>query len=699
MQYPAAGVLAALDELLSAAVRHATATDPRAVQDRWRGLRLDQEAVEILLERGTLLGGFRGSCSAIARRARDWPELALLADLYELSEFALAALLLALAPELDERYAKIYAFLQDDLTRRSASGALALSLLGAPGDIAQHRQAFASGGALLGQHLLELEPQATGARLNAGLRVDPQIRQFLLGESGIDPRLAAFAQLRAARAAEPAPFPAAAAAALEGVAVQLRRGEPVRLLLQGAVGCEHERAVELLGRAAGVPLLQVDVRALAEVQADLRLLCGLLRRQALLTGSLVVFRDGEALCSDAHARLRALLEEEFVRLAPGVVVIARGESWLPAAATRAGCATLTLERPGSAERAELWRYHLSTAGRDVARDVTELLARRFKLTPQQIAAAAAQSAAMLRLKKRAEGSDAAAALQAYAAAARAQGGHELEHLARRIAPRHGFEDLIVPDPVRAQLEEIRQRVVHSETVFGSWRFGERMSYGCGVSALFLGPAGTGKTMAAEVLAGALQLEVFKIDLASVVSKYIGETEQNLERVFRAATDVNGILFFDEADALFGKRSEVRDARDRYANLEISYLLQRMEEFPGIAILATNLQNNLDDAFLRRLGFLVYFPFPEAPQRLRIWQSAWSSAVPRDPELHFERIAHAFKLSGGHIKSAAVAAAHFAAADGGVVRLPHVLHAIEREYQKLGRTLRPEELLAVQGRGA
>ena len=199
--------------------------------------------------------------------------------------------------------------------------------------------------------------------------------------------------------------------------------------------------------------------------------------------------------------------------------------------------------------------------------------------------------------------------------------------------------------------------------WATWGFGRKLAQGKGVTALFAGPSGTGKTMAAEVIAGELGLDLYKIDLAGVVSKYIGETEKNLDRIFAAAEDANAILFFDEADALFGKRSEVRDAHDRYANIEIAYLLQKMEEYDGVAILATNLRSNLDEAFVRRLAFTVHFPFPDEADRRRIWRGIWPAATPLAADVDLDFLAAQFKLSGGNIKNIALAAAFLAAADG------------------------------------
>jgi SpoVK/Ycf46/Vps4 family AAA+-type ATPase len=277
------------------------------------------------------------------------------------------------------------------------------------------------------------------------------------------------------------------------------------------------------------------------------------------------------------------------------------------------------------------------------------------------------------------------------AAARVRTGGELAQLARKIVPRYRWEDLVLPDDVSAQLHEICGRAAAREHVLEDWGFARKLARGCGVNALFAGPSGTGKTMAAEVIAGALGLDLYAIDLAGVVSKYIGETEKNLARIFRAAESAGAVLLFDEADALFGKRSEVKDSHDRYANIEVSYLLQQIEQYPGVAILATNLRHHLDEALTRRLAFVVHFPFPEEAERHRIWQTLWPTATPLDPGIDLGFMARQFKLSGGNIKNIALAAAYLAASNGGVVTMAHLRHATRREYQKLGKALTPAEL--------
>jgi SpoVK/Ycf46/Vps4 family AAA+-type ATPase len=265
----------------------------------------------------------------------------------------------------------------------------------------------------------------------------------------------------------------------------------------------------------------------------------------------------------------------------------------------------------------------------------------------------------------------------------------LDGLARRVEPRAGWDDLVLPPAQRAVLDEVAAHVRHRATVFDRWGFGARSSRGLGIAALFAGPSGTGKTLAAEVLAAELRLDLYVIDLSAVVSKYIGETEKNLRRVFDAAEAGGAVLAFDEADALFGKRTEVRDSHDRYANIEVSYLLQKMEEYRGLAILTTNQKTALDPAFLRRLRFVVPFPFPGDAERAEIWRRTIPVEAPSDG-LDFAKLAR-LGVPGGNIRSIAVNAAFRAAADGGVLRMAHLLAAARAEYGKLERPLTDAEV--------
>ena len=267
----------------------------------------------------------------------------------------------------------------------------------------------------------------------------------------------------------------------------------------------------------------------------------------------------------------------------------------------------------------------------------------------------------------------------------------LDDLAARIEPAAGWDDLVLPEAQRATLRQIAAQVRARTTVHQRWGFAARSSRGLGIAALFSGAAGTGKTMAAEVLAGELELDLYRIDLSAVVSKYIGETEKNLRRVFDSAEGSGAILLFDEADALFGKRTEVRDSHDRYANIEVSYLLQRMEAYRGLAILTTNLEGALDQAFMRRLRFVVRFPFPDAAQRREIWQRTFPAATPLGA-VDVDALAR-LDVAGGNIRNIGINAAFLAADAGERVEMEHVLAAARSEYAKLERPLSELELEA------
>jgi SpoVK/Ycf46/Vps4 family AAA+-type ATPase len=264
----------------------------------------------------------------------------------------------------------------------------------------------------------------------------------------------------------------------------------------------------------------------------------------------------------------------------------------------------------------------------------------------------------------------------------------LDELARRIVPCHDWSDIVLPDDVSHQLQEIATQVGQRAHVYEAWGFGAKLNRGRGVAALFSGPSGTGKTMAAEILANHLHLDLFRIDLAAVVSKYIGETEKNLRRVFDAAERSGAVLFFDEADALFARRSEVKDSHDRYANMEVNYLLQRMEDYRGLAILATNMKSLIDQAFLRRLRFIVDFPFPDAHQRSGIWQTVFPQRAPVDG-LDFAALAR-LEIPGGNIRNIVLNAAFQAAGEGVPIGMDHVMRAARREYAKIDKLMLESE---------
>jgi SpoVK/Ycf46/Vps4 family AAA+-type ATPase len=333
--------------------------------------------------------------------------------------------------------------------------------------------------------------------------------------------------------------------------------------------------------------------------------------------------------------------------------------------------------PDRSERAAAWRASVNgdlSIGVDAG-----TVTGHLRMTPAQIerAATAARWNAIAAGRK-----VTAADLRA---GARAQNAAGLERLARRVEPRVTWDDLVLPPETLRPLRGLAARARHRELVLDEWGLrGRSGGTGHGIAALFAGPSGTGKTLAAEVIADEVGLELYAIDLATVVDKYVGETEKNLDRIFTEANEVNALLFFDEADALFGRRSDVRDAHDRYANIEVAFLLQRMESFDGIAILATNLRSNVDDAFTRRLDAIVDFQPPDPERRKQLWELCLGRSAPRGPDLDLDFCAEAFELAGGNIRSIALAAGYAAAERGGTIGMIDLIAAIEQEYRKLGR---------------
>jgi hypothetical protein len=390
---------------------------------------------------------------------------------------------------------------------------------------------------------------------------------------------------------------------------------------------------------------------------------------ARLAGALLLIDPGPG----GLAPLAAALGESPV---PVFLLVEEGEPWCPALA---GCAALEVPFPplGQAESRRHWTSALQRAGLAAEASALQDVADRFRLFPRQIQAAADRLRLECWLGPGGRGSVGAASLLA---AARDQAAFGLTGLAQPVALRHGWADLVLPASCQRQLRHLAGAIRHRGRVFDDWGFGG----GCGLVALFSGGPGTGKSISAAVLAREAGLDLWRIDLSAVVSKYIGETEKHLERVFTLARDGNAILFFDEADALFGKRSEVKDAHDRYANIEIAFLLQRLEAYDGVAILATNLARNVDRAFSRRLHFVIEFPQPDANLRERLWRQALPAAAPVARDIDFGFLARQFAFAGGDIRVAALDAAFAAAGADVAIDMTLLLQAVSRQLLKQGK---------------
>ena len=697
-----------LDGRLAAAVRAAREWyGDEAATDPFRGLHIGPGDAARLLARApgaTLLAANEGDPGLdetleepnAPALGEEGSRLGWLATSYGLSSFDLALVLIALAPELDLRYERLYAFLQDDVTRRRPTVDLALSLLcRTPDTRLTRRRHFAPDAPLLRHGLVQLraDPRTGEPPLLAQeLALDGQIVRFLLGEDTLDPLLAPLARLVDPNLTlDELTVAPPTRAGLRAVAARARNAaEALRLYLHGPDPLARAQVAEALAAELGLRLLIADIRRAAADGLELGRLVRRLLREARFRMALP-FLDGlDDSAVDTRAGRDGLLSA-VAESCEGLLLGGSGR-WPPAGVAlprTLGVVVVPVDVPDAADRQRAWADTLNREGVGIAPDELSVLADRFRLTSAQIAEATVTAPGLAEWRRAAEADGDSApshaepvTLRDLFAAARVQSGQDLGPLATRIESRRTWADLVLPDDALAQLREIGGRVARRHRVLVDWGFDARLSLGKGTSALFAGPSGTGKTLAAEVLARELGLDLYRIDLAGVVSKYIGETEKNLDRIFVAAETANAILFFDEADALFGKRSEVRDSHDRYANLEIAYLLQKMEQYEGVAILATNLRANLDDAFLRRLALVVHFPFPDGSLRRRIWARIWPPTTPLAPDVDLDRLAREFQLTGGHIRNVALAAAFLAAETGGPVTLAHVHHAVRRELQKL-----------------
>jgi hypothetical protein len=687
-----------LDRLLSVATAQARlAFGPEAALDPYRGLYVSDGDVSRLLAWTPGASPWWSDDHEppeLPRPAGDLPTLTRLERAFGLSAFDSAVILIALAPELDLRYRRLYGYLQDDVTMRRPTVDLALSLLCRTPDARLRRRAHFSSGAPLVRHglLRPLEEQPGASLLASVLQLDAQVERLFTGDQDLDRRLVGAAELTGTGPSGSTVEPLLPESTRNGLLALVDRaavGEALDLELQGPLGSEHARVARWVAGSLGRPLLSADLGGAEPAGGSLEGLLRLLVREAWLLDAVLHVRAVPGGGDQTRRLLDAALAGFPAELPAIILSTERQARWWPATGPRVARIPVPLPAPDAGRRRALWAAALDAAHVPSAGIDLDILAARFRFGPDQITAAVEGARGARRWRAAARGRPARARAHArpatgdLLAAARAQSRLELGDLARKVEAPWSWRDIVLPDDVLAQLREFCGQVAKRERVLAGWEFDRRLGQGIGPAALFAGPSGTGKTMAAAIVARELALDCYKVDLAGVVSKYVGETEKNLSRIFEAAEAVDVVLLFDECEALFGKRSEVRDAHDRYANIEISYLLQRMEARAGPTILATNLQAHLDEAFTRRLAFTVPFPFPAAPERRRIWAGIWPARMPLAADVDFSDLARRFRLSGGSIRNAAMASAFLAAADGGTVTMGHVLHAVRREYQKLG----------------
>ena len=605
-----------------------------------------------------LLAGVEAGADAAEAGGSDL-RLRRLARSFDLTPLDTEILLVALAPDLDPKFERLYGYLNDDVSRRRASIGLALELSGALGPTSGGRSRLGPSAPLVDGGLVVVE-EPDRPFLTRALRVPDRVTAHLLGDDEPDPLVRTVAM-------DDVDAPVGDTSTLER---SLAAGQGLIYVRQPNGGTGFSLAAAA-ARGAGRGVLLADLARLDGADGDTAF-ARRLAREARLRGCVVVAGPVEALADRGAAAVRALAEAPV-----GTLVLVGSRTWDPAW-SRAVPLVVDAVVSTPVERRLILARAFDDGGEQAGETAGIERAAQFRLAPEHLDRAARSAS----IRARAHGRDVTE--DDLLAGVRSQNAAGLERLARRVEPSVSWADLVLPAHVLVQLGELVARVRRRERVLDEWGLAHGGSRGRGVKALFAGESGTGKTMSAEVLAGALGLDLYVIDLSTVVDKYVGETEKNLDRIFAEAERVNGVLLFDEADALFGKRSDVRDAQDRYANVETAYLLQRMETFEGLAVLTTNLRSNIDDAFARRLDVIVDFPMPEDADRLRLWELHLGPAVPRATDIDLDFLARSFRIAGGNIRNVALGAAYLAADDDRAVAMLDLIRATEREYRKLGR---------------
>jgi hypothetical protein len=637
--------LADLEDRVTEAVERFRTGDPNP-DDPFRGLYLSDQQADDLLQNRT------GPADDAGRASLDLPDpstrLGGLARRFDLTPADVDIIVAVLAPDLDTRFERLYGYLHDDLSRRRAGVALALELSGLSTFDPDARGRLLGAAPLVAHGLVVVE-EPTRPFLTRSLRIPDRVTAHLLGDDRLDGELADVLVIPSNPWGD---YPARIDRALTaGVGLYLH--EPVE---SGASGSAAAGLVDSGCRGAVVVDLE---RCHPDDVADTTAAA---IRESRLTGSGLVAVNADRLPPTIIRTLTG---------GPVPTVLVGRTPWDPQwSDTPVHSIEVRQTEPDA--RQSLWGRELER--QHLGRSVNP---PGFPLGPDRIRRAVATA------KAAADERDEPLGTNHLALGARAQNSAGLARLARRIEPVSGWKDLVVDEGTLRQLEHLTARVAHRTRVLDDWGLRRGGGRGEGVIALFAGESGTGKTLAAEIIAHELHLDLYVIDLSTVIDKYIGETEKNLDRIFTEAEGVNGILFFDEADALFGKRTEVSDARDRYANVEVAYLLQRLESFDGLGVLATNLRANIDDAFARRLSVTIEFREPDVEQRHTLW-TRLAARSPIGPTVDHDFLAESFELSGGNIRNVVVSAAYLAAADGGPVEMHHLIRGTEIEYRKLGR---------------
>ena len=594
--------------------------------------------------------------------------------------FEFYVVLTLLCCELDRKYEKLFVYLQDDVTRKKPAVQTLIRLFADPMDAVSDYYGYFSRNSLLLRYLCEGEGQSLG---NMTLFLSRAVLDFLTGSP-----LIGYESWQPTEVLHNLYISSEIAELVTNAARAETDGKTTLIYLVGRKGsgrkfiCKH--AAQRLKRSILFLNAEELCRAESAERALFEAVCICVLRESILC-----LTDFDRLLNEEMHTVLSEVSKALVqsREALGnVVMVTSSLKWQEAALGDALVKTdFELPDTDEAMRLVLWENFMSRYNPDADIDPREMAAK-FRFDPGQIEAAVERSADLSRL----------AGKDSISAALLHQSCYDqvvvgLNTLASPIKPAYDWEDLVLPSSEVKMLKDACAHVKYRHTVYNQWGFSKKAAYGRGLSMLFAGPPGTGKTMAAQVVTNQLRMQMYKIQISQIVSKYIGETEKNLRQVFTEAKNANCILFFDEMDALFGKRSEVKDSHDRHANIETAYLLQQMEEYDGVVLMATNLLQNIDEAFMRRINFVIHFPFPDVPTRKRLWQKMLDTPAPKSDDIDYDFLAENFKMAGGNIKNCVVHAAFLAAAEQSEIAMRHIVSSVVNEQRKNNVVVLREDL--------
>ncbi|MFZ5352371.1 MAG: ATP-binding protein [Bacillota bacterium] len=610
----------------------------------------------------------------------------------KLSYFEEKCIILCLALELDRKYEKVYGFLQDDITCKRPVVDMAMKLFCSSREERLKARLYFQSDSKLTRFFLDKEDEEESRKplLSKIMKLDKRVTAIILGLLETDTDMFPYMEIlkpdqRLDELIIHKDIHRKICVYAEQNRISKRNGSV--FYLWGNKGSGRELQVKHYCNFFKKILIIADLKQISHEDGYEGIIDQVFR-EAMFLQAVVCFASFDVLIEDedvSYKKVSFLLKR--IDVFDGDVFILSSKNWkIKKPLENHTFTAIELGLPEGLERIKLWESY----GRSYKFDDTVVfnnISNKFNFTPGQI------KNALLNAKNLAEWERGSCEIgnAELTKACYLQVNHKLEKKAHLIQPKYAWEDLVLPEDVKQQLRNAVNQVKYRHIVYGEWGFDKKLPYGKGLSMLFSGPPGTGKTMAAQVIANELTLEIYKIDLSQIISKYIGETEKNLNMIFTEAKHSNAILFFDETDALFGKRSEVKDSHDKYANIETAYLLQRMEEYDGISIMATNYLQNIDEAFMRRINYIIKFPFPDAKYRELLWRSMYTKETPLSKDIDFKYLGEKFLIAGGNIKNIVLASAFLAAENGEAVSMKHIVNAAKYELEKSGKILLKEDI--------